>query len=343
MVSSRVWIITGASRGLGLALAREVARRGETLVICARGEKELARAAVELRSVGATAREGDGGAGAVGAAGATGAAGAAGDVGDVGPAGAFGAAGVVEAVGREGPAGSVGRAAPFEPTGPAAPVGPVGPVGPVAPVGPVEPAAPTVHAIVGDVADRDFGRRLVEEALQRFGRVDVLVNNASLLGPSPLPPLRDYPLDQLEQVFAANVVGPLNLVQWVLPSMLDRGLGLIVNISSDAAVGGYPGWGGYGASKAALDLITHTLANELAGTGVSAIAIDPGDMRTQMHQAAFPGEDISDRPLPEEVVPGILQIIDGEYARANGSPKSWRYEAQRFFAQDFHVRAGERS
>lgn len=183
----------------------------------------------------------------------------------------------------------------------------------------------------------------MEEALQRFGRVDVLVNNASLLGPSPLPPLRDYPLDQLEQVFAANVVGPLNLVQRVLPSMLDRGLGLIVNISSDAAVGGYPGWGGYGASKAALDLITHTLANELAGTGVSAIAIDPGDMRTQMHQAAFPGEDISDRPLPEEVVPAILQIIDGEYARANGSPKSWRYEAQRFFAQDFHVRAGERS
>src|SRR5690606_18491334 len=150
---------------------------------------------------------------------------------------------------------------------------------------------------------------------------------------------------QLEEVFAANVFGPLALIQAVLPGMLARGHGLIVNISSDAAVGGYPGWGGYGASKAALDLITHTLANELAGTGVGAVAIDPGDMRTEMHQDAFPGEDISDRPLPEEVVPAILRIIDGEFARArgesgaakdgawgpdapNGAANPWRYQAQ---------------
>ena len=175
------------------------------------------------------------------------------------------------------------------------------------PLNPRDPSHPPCrHAIAGDVADREFGRRLVDEALHRFGRVDVLVNNASLLGPSPLPPLRRYPLDQLEQVFSANVFGPLYLVQRVVPGMLgQRGRGLIVNISSDAAVGGYPGWGGYGASKAALDLITHTLANELEGTGVSAVAIDPGDMRTEMHQAAFPGEDISDRPHPREVVPAI--------------------------------------
>ena len=117
---------------------------------------------------------------------------------------------------------------------------------------------------------------------------------------------------------------------------------MIVNISSDAAVGGYPGWGGYGASKAALDLITHTLANELEGTGVSAVAIDPGDMRTEMHQAAFPGEDISDRPHPREVVPAILKIIDRECAHtlgkrgvpldeaegSNGVAKPWRHQAQ---------------
>jgi len=123
--------------------------------------------------------------------------------------------------------------------------------------------------------------------------------------------------------------------------MLAQGHGLIVNISSDAAVGGYPGWGGYGASKAALDLITHTLANELAGTGVGAVAIDPGDMRTQMHQAAFPGEDISDRPLPEEVAPAVLEIIDRELARAgragnasaNGAEGSYPARPWRFLAQ----------
>ncbi len=174
----------------------------------------------------------------------------------------------------------------------------------------------TVHFAVGDVADREFGRRFINDALERFGRVDVLVNNASLLGPSPLPPLQSFPLDALQQIFAANVLGPLFLAQLVLPRMIAVGRGLIVNISSDAAVGGYPGWGGYGASKAALDLITHTLANELAGTGVGAVAIDPGDMRTEMHQAAFPGEDISDRPLPEEVAPAIFQIIEKELTGA---------------------------
>src|SRR5690606_41718114 len=172
----------------------------------------------------------------------------------------------------------------------------------------------SVHARAGDVADRDLARRLVAEGTERFGRIDVLVNNASLLGPSPLPPLAQYPLAQLEEVFAANVFGPLALIQAVLPGMLARGHGLIVNISSDAAVGGYPGWGGYGASKAALDLITHTLAHELEGTGVTAVAIDPGDTRTATPPAGVPGEDNSARPHARAGVPASPELRQREAA-----------------------------
>lgn len=158
-----------------------------------------------------------------------------------------------------------------------------------------------VVAIAGDVADAEHRRRLVAAA-EGLGGLDLLVNNASDLGPSPLPALADLPLPALERVFAVNVLAPLALVQAALPMLATR-KGLIVNLSSDAAVGGYPGWGGYGASKAALDLISATLANELKSRGVTVVAVDPGDMRTAMHQSAYPGEDISNRPLPEVTIP----------------------------------------
>ena len=158
-----------------------------------------------------------------------------------------------------------------------------------------------VTTIAGDVADAEHRQRLVHAA-ESMGRLDLLVNNASTLGPSPLPALADYPLGGLEDVFTVNVSAPLGLIQVALP-LLKRSKGLVVNVSSDAAVGGYPGWGVYGASKAALDLMTLTLANELRDSGVGVVSVDPGDMRTTMHQLAFPGEDITDRPLPEVTLP----------------------------------------
>ena len=132
------------------------------------------------------------------------------------------------------------------------------------------------------------------------------MHNASILGPSPQPSLADYPIDVLERVYAVNVFAPLRLTQLVLPKMV-RG-GRILSITSDAAVEGYPGWGGYGSSKAALEQWTNVLAAERPDLRVHRV--DPGDMRTRMHQEAFPGEDISDRPLPELSVPGILRLLE---------------------------------
>jgi len=166
-----------------------------------------------------------------------------------------------------------------------------------------------VAAIAGDVADPRHRDALVAAA---GDRVDLLVNNASLLGPSPQPPLRDYPIAILERVYAVNVIAPLALAQLVLPRM-DEGA-TILNVTSDAAVEVYEGWGGYGSSKAALEQLTRVLAVEHPQLRIHAV--DPGDMRTQMHQDAFPGEDISDRPPPEESVPGLLALIEGE--RASG-------------------------
>ncbi len=154
-----------------------------------------------------------------------------------------------------------------------------------------------VVAIPGDVSDPQH-RSDLGEAAKSFGGLDLLVNNASDLGKSPLQPLAAYPPDAIERVFSVNITAPLGLVQATLPLLIGSG-GLVVNISSDAALGGYPGWGAYGASKAALDLVSLTLANELGDEGVAVVSVDPGDMRTQMHQDAYPGEDISDRPLPE--------------------------------------------
>ena len=228
MQQHRVALITGASRGLGLALARALAARGWSLVIDARGTEGLDRARREL-----------------------------------------------------------------------------------------EPHT-QVRAIAGDVADEEHRQRLVAAA-EALGGLDLLVNNASLLGPSPQPVLREYPLEVLERVYRANVYAPLRLIQLALPQLRASEHPRIVNITSDAAVEGYEGWGGYGSSKAALEQWSRILAAEEAA--VRVYWVDPGDMKTQMHQEAFPGEDISDRPPPEASVPGLLRVIE------DGLP-SGRYRAR---------------
>jgi NAD(P)-dependent dehydrogenase (short-subunit alcohol dehydrogenase family) len=161
-------------------------------------------------------------------------------------------------------------------------------------------------AVAGDVADPRHRAALAEAV---GPRLDLLVNNASDLGPSPLPPLADLPPDAFLRVLAVNTVAPLAVVQAVLPA-LRSARGRVLNVSSDAAVEAYAGWGGYGASKAALDQLTAVLAVEHPELRI--FAVDPGDMATDMHQAAFPGEDISDRPAPESVVPALLTLIDGD-------------------------------
>jgi NAD(P)-dependent dehydrogenase (short-subunit alcohol dehydrogenase family) len=162
-----------------------------------------------------------------------------------------------------------------------------------------------VVAVEGDVADAAHRRALVEAAGER---IDLLVNNASALGPSPLPPLAEYPLDALEQVYRVNALAPLALLQLALPRIPAGGC--VVNVTSDAAVEAYEGWGGYGSSKAALEQLGQVLAAEHPELRV--YTVDPGDMRTRMHQDAFPGEDISDRPPPEQSVPGLLALIEGD-------------------------------
>jgi len=162
--------------------------------------------------------------------------------------------------------------------------------------------------IAGDVASPDHRRDLIQSA-EEFGALDLLVNNASTLGPSPLPPLATYPLAALRHVYEVNVIAPLALLQEALP-LLRRARGTVVAISSDAAVEDYAGWGGYGSSKAALDQIHHVLAAEEPQLRV--YQFDPGDMRTEMHQAAFPGEDISDRPEPESVVEPFRRLLGSD-------------------------------
>jgi NAD(P)-dependent dehydrogenase (short-subunit alcohol dehydrogenase family) len=165
-----------------------------------------------------------------------------------------------------------------------------------------------VTAIAGDVVDAGHRRALIAAA---GGSVDLLVNNASALGPdgpAALSSLASYPFDEFERVYAVNVAAPLALIQLALPRMPDGSV--IVNVSSDAAVEAYDGWGGYGSSKAALEQLTAVLGAE--HPALKIYAVDPGDMRTEMHQRAFVGEDISDRPLPEESVPGLLALIEGE-------------------------------
>jgi NAD(P)-dependent dehydrogenase (short-subunit alcohol dehydrogenase family) len=164
-------------------------------------------------------------------------------------------------------------------------------------------------AIAGDVTDEGHRVALVAAA-ERLGGLDLLVNNASTLGATPMPELSEYPLDQLRAAYEVNVVAPLALVQAALPLLRRSSDPRIINVSSDAAVEAYEGWGGYGSSKAALDHLSAVLAVE--EPGVRVWAVDPGDMATQMQQDAFPGEDVSDRPPPGEVVPRLVGLIEGE-------------------------------
>jgi NAD(P)-dependent dehydrogenase (short-subunit alcohol dehydrogenase family) len=175
----------------------------------------------------------------------------------------------------------------------------------------------TVRALAGDIADPWHREALVVEA-EALGGIDLLVNNASVLGPSPQPNLASYPIDVLRDVYEVNVLAPLALVQTALPQLRARH-GTIVNVTSDAAREPYEGWGGYGSSKAALEHWGRVLAAE--APDVRVYTFDPGDMRTQMHQEAFPGEDISDRPLPETVVPSLRRLLEER-------PVSGRYALQ---------------
>ena len=179
-----------------------------------------------------------------------------------------------------------------------------------------ELASSRLITIAGDVTDPAHRAGLVVAAMDT-GPLRLLVNNASRLGPSPQPRLADYLSADLRAVYATNVFAPLALIQAALPALRSTG-GVVVNVTSDAAVEPYEGWGGYGSSKAALDHLSAILAAENPGIGV--YAFDPGDMRTEMHQAAFPGEDISDRAEPESVVPALLRLLDGR-------PASGRYRA----------------
>ncbi|WP_432987331.1 SDR family oxidoreductase [Dactylosporangium sp. CA-233914] len=168
-----------------------------------------------------------------------------------------------------------------------------------------DPGIPGVIAVPGDVTDSWHRALLVETALET-GRLDLLVNNAGILGPSPQPVLADYPLDVLRGVYEVNVVAPLALTQLALPALREYG-GAVVNVSSDTATGAYPGWGGYGSAKAAVEQLSSVLAAE--EPKVRVWWVDPGDLRTRMHAEAFPGEDISDRPLPESVTPAFLRLL----------------------------------
>ncbi|MFN8371662.1 MAG: SDR family NAD(P)-dependent oxidoreductase [Anaerolineae bacterium] len=174
----------------------------------------------------------------------------------------------------------------------------------------------TVYTLAGDVTDETHRTQLAEIA-QSAGGLDAVVNNASILGPSPQPALLDYPLAVLEQVYRTNVIAPLALLQALRHHL--KANARILNVSSDAAVEPYAGWGGYGSSKAALEQMTAILAAE--NPTLKVYWVDPGDMRTQMHQEAFPDEDISDRPLPEVSVPGFVALLTGDYA-------SGRYKAR---------------
>jgi NAD(P)-dependent dehydrogenase (short-subunit alcohol dehydrogenase family) len=179
-----------------------------------------------------------------------------------------------------------------------------------------------VLLVAGDIQDPSHRAELLSAAYGvSRGRLALIVNNASSLGPSPLPALSDTPLPAFEDVLDVNVVAPLALIQGALPALV-AGCGVVVNVSSDAAVEAYTGWGGYGASKAALDHLSAVLGTELDETGkdVRVYAFDPGDMRTDMHQAAFPGEDISDRPDPDSVLPALLALL-------RRRPPSGRYRA----------------
>ncbi|MBV9452308.1 MAG: SDR family NAD(P)-dependent oxidoreductase [Streptosporangiaceae bacterium] len=178
-----------------------------------------------------------------------------------------------------------------------------------------------ILTIAGDVTDPAH-RAALRDAVAAHGRLDLLINNAGTLGAHPLPALASYPIDELRAAFEVNVLAPLALTQLMLPALRGNA-GALLNITSDAAVEAYSGWGGYGAAKAALEQVSNVLAAE--ESTVRVWWVDPGDLRTDMHQQAFPGEDISDRPLPAAVVPGFVRLISerlpsGRYRAADLLP-----------------------
>ncbi|HVH30187.1 MAG TPA: SDR family oxidoreductase [bacterium] len=179
-------------------------------------------------------------------------------------------------------------------------------------------------AIPADVGED--AEQIAQSALDRFGRVDILINNASEIGPSPMPALDAYPWDALLRVLRINVVAPLHLIQLLLPQMKERGAGVIVNVTSDAGVNAYAGWGGYGASKAALEHLSRTLAVELDATGIRVYVVDPGDMNTEMHRRAEPGVDLAHLPGPEVPAPAFVRLVEDEELAAG------RYEAMKLIA-----------
>jgi NAD(P)-dependent dehydrogenase (short-subunit alcohol dehydrogenase family) len=233
-IRGKTALVTGASRGLGFAVAELLARRGVHLVIAARHADDIEKASLWLRQYG------------------------------------------------------------------------------------------PVESIVADISED--AEAVVDRGVARFGHIDVLINNASELGPSPMPRLADLPWQAMERILRVNVTAALHLTQLVLPGMLKCRSGTIVNVSSDAGVNAYPGWGGYGASKAALEHVSRTLGVELDGSGVRVLAVDPGDMDTQMHRDAEPGVDLSHLAKPEVVAPALVALLEDE--RAAG-----RYELQSLLAE----------
>jgi NAD(P)-dependent dehydrogenase (short-subunit alcohol dehydrogenase family) len=222
-LDGQTMVITGASRGLGRALALAAARRGASLSLCARGAAALEEVAAACRWEGAE-----------------------------------------------------------------------------------------VLAVAADVGDSRDVERFAARTLERFNVVDVLVNNASVLGPTPLPYLADAPADAFDSVLQANLVGPLRLTQALIGGMLLRERGLVINISSDAAVTGYPGWSLYAASKAALDALTRGWSAELAGTGVRVISVDPGDMDTEMHHDADPDANPKELAQPDDVAKQLIRLLEAQ-------------------------------
>jgi NAD(P)-dependent dehydrogenase (short-subunit alcohol dehydrogenase family) len=186
-----------------------------------------------------------------------------------------------------------------------------------------------VAAVPGDVADPAVRAWLIDEARQLAG-LHVLVNNASELG--GIGPIADLDPTRLDRVLAVNVVAPVALARLAIP-LLQETHGLVVNVSSDAARGAYPGWGAYGASKAALELLTRTLDVELRDRGIRTVAVDPGDMRTRMHQEAFPGQDISDRPLPDVTIPFWTWLFDQDGGAIGGERFAAQEEDARWLQQ----------
>ena len=218
----KVALITGASKGLGRAIALAFAREGAALALCARGEPALQAVASECRLLGVD-----------------------------------------------------------------------------------------VLAVPADIANPADRERLVSLTLARLGAVDVLVNNASTLGPTPLPLLVDTDPHAFEDVVRVNLTAPFLISRSLVGAMLLRGSGVVINVSSDAAVNGYPGWGGYSAAKAGLDALTRVWAAELAGSGVTVVSVDPGDMDTEMHRAAVPDDDPTALAQPEYVAPAFVRLAAG--------------------------------